>query len=178
MDSYLSELNDIYNIETILEDKIFKEIERKLYDDSFVSHFKHAFIELNLTHINQLDYKLVETPNQKTAISNKLDSKITKVQILSELVRELQLNNFKQEFNIPEKLKEIFDIVLQKNNSIKIKNKYVTVANKLYDQLLDNSNINQIPNKSDGDTIYYDFLTAKIINKIIKSEKRSYLKFN
>jgi len=166
MNSYLSELNEIYNIEAHLENKIFKQIENKLYDDSFLSHFKQAFIELNLSNIKQLDYKLIEkTISQKNQIDNELESKITKTQILSELVSDLELENFKQEFEIPKKLKETFDIVFQKTN-INPKDKYANASNKLNDHIIDkNIKINQLPTKSESDIIYYDFLSRKITTK-------------
>lgn len=176
MDKYLSELNDIYNIETKLENKIFKQIENTLYDDSFLDKFSNAFVSVKLDNIAKLRYELVDKNdknikidkiNKVNEIDDKLTSKIQKVQSLRKSISDIQFDMFKQEFNIIVKLKDTFDIVINKYD-LKIKNKYATIADRLsYDYLTDEKTIiNQIPTEnSNNDSILYDFISAPIATK-------------
>lgn len=168
MEEYLNELTEIYNIEDKLEKKIFQQIEGGLYDDSFLSRFKQSFITLSLDHIDKLDYKLSEKEiKSKNKENEKVISKIKRVQTIRKSISDLQFDNFKQEFYTTEILKENFDIVLSKYNSVKIKHKYAMMADKLsYEFVTDKSVIvNELPKKELKDTIIYDFTPAQIAEK-------------
>lgn len=168
MEEYLNELTEIYNIEGKLEKKIFQKIKEGLYDDSFLSKFKQSFITLSLDHIDKLDFELSEKEiKSKNNKEEKLISKIKKVRTIRKSISDLQFDNFKREFYTTEILKENFDIILSKYNSVKIKHKYVMIADKLsYEFVTDKSVIiNELPKKELKDTIIYDFTPVQIAEK-------------
>ena len=169
MEQYLDELTKIYNIEDKLENKIFKKMENGLYDDSFLSKFQQSFITLNLDHIKELDYKLVEKESAFKEIKNdKLINKIKKVQTIRKSISDYQFDDFKQEFYATELLKENFNIIIDKYKDIKVEHKYAMMTDKLsYEFITDKSIIiNKLPkDKKLLDTIIYDFLSAQISEK-------------
>lgn len=167
MDHYLEELTNIYNIETKLEKKIFGKIEDELYDDSFVSQFKQAFLSLTLEHIEKLDYQFTDHEPKEKKSTDKLINKISKVQALRKSIGDLQFDNFKQEFYMNVVLKETFNIILNKYDSLNIKNKYAMTSDRLsYEFITDKSVIiNKLPQKNLTDTLLYDFLSATIAEK-------------
>ena len=169
MEPYLDQLSKIYNIETLLEKKILRKIEDGLDDDSFMSKIKQSFITFKLDHLKNLQYKLKEreTIKQKDDHHNKLINKIKKVQSLRKSVSDLQFDNFKQEFYTTEILKETFNIILNKYNTINIKDKYAMMADRLtYEFVVDEEvNINKLPKKDLNDTMIYDFSSAPIAEK-------------
>lgn len=169
MEPYLDQLSKIYNIESTLEKKILKKMEDGMYDDSFISKFKQSFITLKIDHLEKLDYKLKEheTIRPKIDENNKLINKIKKVQTLRKSINDLQFDNFKQEFYTTEILKETFNIVLKKYNSIQIQDKYAMMADRLtYEYVADESVIiNKLPKKELVDTLIYDFSSAPIAEK-------------
>lgn len=169
MEQYLDELKKQYDIEDKLENKIFKQMEGGMYDDSFLQIFKQSFISLDLEHIKELDYKLVEKESAcKDIKSDKLTNKIKKVHVIRKSISDYQFDDFKQEFYATELLKENFNIILDKYTDIKIKHKYAMMADKLsYEFITDKSIIiNKLPkDKELSDTIVYDFLSAQISEK-------------
>ena len=169
MEPYLDQLSKIYNIETLLEKKILRKIEDGLDDDSFMSKIKQSFITFKLDHLKNLQYKLKEreTIKQKDDHHNKLINKIKKVQSLRKSVSDLQFDNFKQEFYTTEILKETFNIILNKYNTINVKDKYAMMADRLtYEFVVDEEvNINKLPKKDLNDTMIYDFSSAPIAEK-------------
>jgi len=181
MDQYLQELSNIYNIENKLELKIFENMENSLYDDSFVSQFKHAFISLNLEHISNLNYELVNInrntkleKGKKTKINkdDKIFSVIQKTKELRQVVSTLQLGEFRKEFRFEEIMKENINIIMNKFPFIDIKKKYMMIDKPIqYNKVLgEDVIINELPknkNNNNNDVLIYNFTSALISEKFI-----------